>query len=142
MNRDISELEMEERTIGLQKRIAAHKEELPQVVEAKIDSDISDLELQERTVGIPMRVVNADQQKEGTPVVEAKINSDISDLELEERTIGMPIKPAPVPQHKSAPEGKAKKPPANSNKNSGCGIAFLALGASALLSIWGITRIT
>ena len=30
----------------------------------------------------------------------------------------------------------------NNNKNSGCCIVFLALGASALLSIWGITRIT
>lgn len=30
----------------------------------------------------------------------------------------------------------------NSNKKSGCCIVFLALGASALLSIWGITRIT
>lgn len=28
------------------------------------------------------------------------------------------------------------------NKNSGCCIAVLVLGASALLSIWGITRIT
>lgn len=30
----------------------------------------------------------------------------------------------------------------NSNKNSGCCIAFLALGASALISIWGTTQIT
>lgn len=28
----------------------------------------------------------------------------------------------------------------NDNKNSGCCIAFLAIGTAALLSIWGITH--
>jgi hypothetical protein len=88
---DISDLEMEERTIGVPRRsdsTALNDEKLP-AVEAQIFSDIKDLEVQERTIGIPQKSVQATNKEE----VKLEVDSDITNLELEERsTIGEGVK--------------------------------------------------
>jgi len=100
----------------------------------KIDS--SELEMEERTVGLQKKAAPEAPREEAKQVIEVEIDSDITDLELQERTIGVPMKSAPA-----APAVRVKKTETTIKKSGGCCIAFLAFGASALLSIWGITRI-
>jgi len=98
--------------------------------------DLSELEMEERTVGLAKKAVPAAPREETKQVIEVEIDSDITDLELQERTIGIPMKPAPA-----APAVKARKTETTIKKSGGCCIAFLACGTSAILAIWGITRI-
>ncbi len=111
--------------------------------------EISDLELQERTIGLPPSLAHTANIIEIAPSKEFEINSDISDLELEERTISSQRKFVLDTHMEEAARldgrlfaaGAKKIKQKNTNINSGCSMVFLVLGASALLSIWGITRI-
>jgi len=153
MKTSVSELEMEERTTGVpQKNIPAVTcEATNKVVKAKINSDISDLELQERTISSQRTIVHDVARESATKVVEAEINSDISDLELEERTISSQRKfvlnahmeeVTPLDGRMfAASEAKVKSKNSTKNQNKGCCMAFLVVGASVLVSIWGVSKI-
>jgi len=151
MKIDISELEMEERTIGVPRKLVpdANKDEVTPVREAQINTDISELELEERTIGVPRKFVPEAKKEEATPAREVEIDTDISDLELEERTISSQRKfVLDAHMEKVKPlDGRmfaasdVKVKPKNTTNKSGCCLAFLLLGASALLSIWGLSKI-
>ena len=152
MKIDISELEMEERTIGVPRKLIhdADKAEATPSREVKITTDISELELEERTVGVPRKVVPDAHKEEVATVKEANITSDISDLELEERTISSQrrfvldahmekVTPLDGRMFAASEQKKGKPKGTSQTKNSGCGLAFLIVGASVLLSLWSIS---
>jgi len=114
MKIDISELEMEERTIGVPRKFVpdSHREE-GTPIEAKINTDISDLELEERTISSQRRFV--------------------LDAHMEEVT--------PRDGRMFAASDAKKVKPKNVTKSSGCCIVLLVLGASVLVSLWSISRI-
>lgn len=149
MKIDISELEMEERTLGVPRKFIhdADKEDVTPIKEVKITTDISELELEERTVGVPRKFV-PDAQKEAVAAVkEVNITTDISDLELEERTISSQrrfvldahmekVTPLDGRMFAASEQKKGRPKEASQAKNSGCCVALLIVGASVLLSVW------